>query len=78
MALLNLDQFKRIEKRRNTVHDDVIGTYTIFEENNEKYLQIDTYGRSEREMPEKISQSLQLNRNTAKYLVNLITNEFKL
>ncbi len=78
MAQIYLDRFERIEKERNTIHDRAIGTYTTFEINNEKYFQIDTYGKLERAMPEKISQSFQFDRESAKFLVNLLIKEFNL
>ena len=78
MAQMDLDNIKRIEKTRNTIHDKVYTTYTIFEEDGEKYIQFDTYGRIDRENPEKISQSIQLDRNTAKYIVKLLSQEFGL
>lgn len=72
MAQIALDSIKKIEKSRNTIHDKVHTTYTIFEDGGEKYVQIDTYGRLGRESPEKISQSIQINRQTAKFLVDLL------
>ena len=78
MARLDLDHFKKIDKQRNTIHDKVVGTYTIFESGNLKYLQIDTFGRLEREMPEKISQSFQFDRESANYIVNLLIKTFEL
>ena len=78
MVQINLEDFKRLEKGRNTVHGKVLATYSVFDLYGEKYFQIDTYGNSDREMPEKSSQSFQLNRTTAEYLVNLITQEFNL
>lgn len=78
MARINLEKFKRLEKERNTVHAKVVATFSVFKAHGEKYFQIDTYGNSDREMPEKISQSLQLDRTTAEYLVNLISEEFSL
>ena len=44
MAQISLDSIKRIEKYRNTIHDKVYTTYTTFEADGEKYVQIDTYG----------------------------------
>ena len=35
-----------------------------------------TYGRIERENPEKISQSIQLDKETAQFLVNILCKEF--
>ena len=76
MAQINLSNIKKIEKQRNTIHDKVYTTYTSFEHEGEKYIQLDTYGRIDRENPEKISQSIQLDRETAKYLVNLLIQAF--
>lgn len=53
MAQISLDSIKRIEKHRNTIHEKVHTTYTTFELDGEKYVQIDTYGRIGRENPEK-------------------------
>lgn len=78
MAQISLDSIKRIEKYRNTIHDKVYTTYTTFEADGEKYVQIDTYGRICRENPEKISQSFQFDRATAEFLVNLLREEFGL
>ena len=78
MAQISLDSIKRIEKYRNTIHDKVYTTYTAFEADGEKYVQIDTYGRIGRENPEKISQSFQFDRATAEVLVNLLREEFGL
>lgn len=78
MAQINLLKIKKINKTRNTIHEKVFSTYTIFEDSGEKYIQIDTYGRSERETPEKVSQSLQFDKETAKFLANLLIKEFKL
>lgn len=78
MAQINLNSIKRIEKQRNVVHDEVYSTYSVFEINGERYVQIDTYGRVDRENPEKLSQTIQLNRDTAKFLVDLLSREFDL
>lgn len=78
MAQISLKSIKKIEKCRNTVHEKVHTTYTTFEMDGEKYVQIDTYGRIERENPEKISQSFQLDRATAEFLVKLLSEEFDL
>ncbi len=78
MARLNLETIKKIEKERNTVHTKVTTTYSVFEEDGNRYVQIDTYGKSDRVIPEKISQSIQLDRESAKFLVKLLVNEFDL
>ena len=78
MAQINLKSIKRIEKQRNTVHEEVYYTYSVFELNGERYVQLDTYGRVGRENPEKLSQTIQFNKETAEYLVNLLSKEFDL
>ena len=78
MAQINLDSIKRIEKQKNNVHEEVYSTYTVFELNGERYVQLDTYGRINRENPEKISQSIQFNKETAKFLADLLKKEFEL
>jgi len=76
MASISLHKIKKIVKQKNSVHDEVHATYTVFEINGNKYFQIDTYGRADREMPEKISQSIQFDNDSAKYLVNLLVKTF--
>ena len=76
MARIDLNSIKKINKNRNTIHDKVYTTYTVFEHDGNKYVQFDTYGRIGREMPEKISQSIQIDEEAAKYLVNLLISEF--
>lgn len=76
MAQIDIRHIKRIEKNTNYIHDRVNATYTVFEKDGKKYLQIDTYGRIERENPEKISQSIQLDKETARFLTDLIETEF--
>ena len=78
MARLDLGTIKKIEKERISVHTKVAATYSVFEEDGKKYVQIDTYGKSDRVIPEKISQSIQLDRESAKFLVKLLVNEFDL
>lgn len=75
MAQISLNS---IVKYRNTVHEKVHTTYTSFEIDGIKYVQLDTYGRVGRENPEKISQSFQVNSETAAFLVNLLREEFDL
>lgn len=78
MAQIDISNLTKVNKERNIVHDQVYATYTVFENNSEKYLQIDTYGKPARENPEKISQSFQFDREAASYFVNLLIEEFGL
>lgn len=76
MAQISLENIRKIEKSRNTIHEKVDTTYTVFEMDGKKYVQFDTYGRLVRENPEKVSQSTQLDRDTAQFLVNILREEF--
>ena len=78
MAQISLESIERIEKTRNMLHEKVHTTYTVFEKDGHKYLQFDTYGKDDRDNPEKISQSLQLDEETARFLVRLLIKEFDL
>lgn len=78
MAQISLESIKKIDKYRNAIHEKVHTTYTVFEMDGERYVQLDTYGRIDRENPEKISQSFQFDRATARFLVNLLCEEFDL
>jgi hypothetical protein len=46
--------------------------------NGEKYVQIDTYGRATRNMPEKISQSLQFDKESAAFISRRLDDTFRL
>lgn len=78
MAQINLQDIERVDKTRNTVHEKVHASYTVFEVDGEKYVQLDTYGRAGRENPEKKSQSIQFNLETAKYIADILKKEFGL
>jgi len=78
MAQISLHSIERIDKTRNTIHEKVHASYTVFEKDGRKYVQFDTYGRSDRENPDKISQSLQFDEETARYVIKLLLNEFSL
>lgn len=76
MAQLDVKRIERLQKDRNYVHDKVYTTYSVFDELGEHYVQIDTYGRSNRELPGKISQSIQLDKESAKVIFDLLKTEF--
>ena len=78
MAQLDLNSIKKLDKARKLLHEKVYTTYTCFEQYGDKYVQIDTYGKSDRDMPGKVSQSIQIDKNTARFLIDLFTKEFEL
>ena len=75
MALIDINQMKYMDKERNKIHEPVYSTYTVFEMNGEKFVQLDTYGRKDRKNPEKISQSIQIDRTTALRTVDFLKTE---
>ena len=76
MAQIDIKTIEKLPKERNTVHEKVYATYSTFDSCGEHYVQLDTYGRSDREQPGKISQSIQFDRETASYFVDLLKREF--
>lgn len=78
MAQIDINRIEKLNKERNTIHDKAYTTYSSFDSCGRHYVQIDTYGRSDREQPRKISQSIQLDKETASYLVDLLKREFDL
>jgi hypothetical protein len=63
---------------RNSLHDEIEATYTVFERDGRVLIQIDSYGRETREMPGKKSQTIQLDREGATALLKILTTEFNL
>lgn len=70
MALVK--NLRRISMKKNTVHGEVDCTYTVFEKNRKKFLQVDTYGSPTREFVGKKSQSLQFDENSMRELHDMI------
>lgn len=76
--MAQVNSFERKSMERNVVHGMIEATYTPFEADGEKYLQIDTYGSEARDIPGKKSQSVQLNKQSAVELVAILRREFDL
>ena len=78
MARLDIDGIRRLEKGNGKKQQKVDATYTVFECDGEKLVQIDMYGRETRENPGKASQVIQFDKETAKFMVELLKREFLL
>lgn len=78
MAQIDIKTIEKLPKERNTVHETVYATYSTFDSHGEHYVQLDTYGRSDREQPGKTSQSIQLDKEMASFLVDMLKREFDL
>ncbi len=74
MALIKSFEEKRMD--RNSIHDAIGATYTTFERDGRRFMQIDSYGRAAREMPYKKSQSIQLDEKSARELFKFLQDFF--
>jgi predicted HNH restriction endonuclease len=64
-------------KDRQSVHRPTRCLYGIVDgPNGERYLQLDTVGSEDREIPDKVSQSIQFDRQAAGQLLQLIQRTF--
>lgn len=72
MALVKHLKEKLSNNRRN-IHEEVGDSYFfIIETPKGKILQIDTYGRPQREYPRKVSQSIQFSLSAIKELKEIL------
>ena len=76
MALIDKNNFKHINKNRNSVHDKTVATYTTFNIDDHKYFQIDIYGKCTRKRVNQISQSIQLDEEAALMLIDFLDSHF--
>jgi len=76
MAMLYPAEFRKIEKYRNSIHNPTTATYTSFLKDGKTYFQIDTFGSKDRELTEKVSQSIQFDKEMAQKLIDVIRIEF--
>jgi hypothetical protein len=76
MALIK--SFEKKHMDRNSIHDEITATYTVFERDGRIFLQINSYGRTDREIPGKLSQTIQLDQDGARALHGILEREFNL
>jgi hypothetical protein len=74
MALIR--EFTEVQKGSNRVHDVVDCGWTVFERDGAVYVQLDTYGTDHRQIPGKVSQSLQLDEASARALMRILRHAF--
>lgn len=74
MALIA--EFTQVSSDRTVKHEPVSCGWRVFSNDGQTILQLDTYGSPERKIQGKVSQSIQLDRDSAKELVALIRNAF--
>lgn len=77
MALIT--KFQREERSRTSLHPTQVKCkYMVFEKDGHKLLQLNTYGSDDREIKNKLSQTVQLSNSAAKELFEIIGREFGL
>lgn len=74
MALIRTSE--RTHMDRNSVHDEIGATYTVFERDGRTFVQLDSYGREDRETPGRKSQTIQLDRTGAHALFLILQEAF--
>ena len=76
MALVR--KFELLDSERTQLHEEVEAKYAVFERDGRGFVQINTYGRAGRDIPGKVSQSIQLDREGAEALVAILRKSFRL
>lgn len=78
MAKISEKNLIKIIKTNTKKHREVLATYSVYFVDGNKYFQLDTYGDPERKTPNRISQSVQIDKKAALKLVELLSDTFKL
>ena len=78
MAFVIKENLTKVDKERNIVHNKVWATYTTFTSDGEKYAHIDTYESPNRELKDKISQSIQIDKEMAKESIEILVDTFEI
>ena len=74
MALIG--EFYEVNSDKTALHKPVSCGWRVFNAGDVKVLQLDTYGSDTRQIPNKVSQSIQLDRAGAAQLLRLIRSTF--
>lgn len=67
-------KLQKISLEKESRHTEVDATYSIIDEANEKFIQIDTYGSKTRQIEGKKSQSIRLSEEAITQLKEIIRN----
>jgi len=74
--MARIDTFVPGMLQRMTLHDPIDATYFTYELDGRRLLQINTSGRRDREIPDKVSQSIQLDQDSAAQLFTILKDHF--
>ena len=75
MALIS--SFSAADSRKLRLHGRIDATYIADEYDGRKLIQIDTHGSEDREVPGKVSQTIQLDESSALELFNILKDHFR-
>jgi hypothetical protein len=71
-----INEFQAISSEVSRRHAPVSCGWKVFSDRQGVVLQLDTYGTSDREIPNKVSQSIQFDAEAAQMLLGLISRAF--
>lgn len=74
MALIR--KFANKSMDRNSIHKEIEASYTVFENDGRVFVQIDSYGTDDRQIPGKKSQTIQLDKTGAENLYKILKSAF--
>ncbi|BCG95028.1 methionyl-tRNA formyltransferase [Mesorhizobium sp. 131-2-1] len=74
--MARISDFVRGTLQRVSLHDPIDATYFTYEMDGRRLLQINTAGRKDREIPNKVSQSIQLDQDSAEQLFAILKDHF--
>jgi hypothetical protein len=77
-ALALVTKFEKLDSERYQLHEEVEAKYAVFERDGKGFVQINTYGTTGREIPGKVSQSIQLDQRGAEQLTRILKQAFNL
>ncbi len=69
MAIIR--RFEQLDLKANARHTETVGGYSVQGQDNEKFIQINTVGSENREIPGKVSQTLRLTKGAIEQLADL-------
>jgi hypothetical protein len=72
IKLAIIRSLEEVKLERDSTHTEVDATYSIVQANGVKYLQIDTYGSSNRQFEGKKSQSIRLSPEVIEQIIQII------
>jgi len=69
MAIIR--KFEQLDLKANARHTETLGGYSVQGQDGEKFIQINTVGSADREIPGKVSQTLRLTKEAIEQLAQL-------